>query len=144
MMSYFVSRGELLYEINKAVDAIFSAVATCLSDEDKKFNEKLGELRNEFLLLIDTVGQRSHQLNKNRRKQMEEKRGFEEILKELIDHILKGSDEEAIILVDELEKSTEKLKGEQKQIREKLYNIRTKAEEFLKKEGIEKEEKKED
>ena len=55
MMSYFVSRGELLYEIEKAVDAIFKAVATCLSDEEKKFNTKLGVLREEFLLLIESI-----------------------------------------------------------------------------------------
>jgi hypothetical protein len=144
-MSYFVSREELLSEIEKSVDAIFSAVATCLFNEDKKFNEKLGVLREEFLLLIDAMGRReSHQLgNKLRRKQMEE-RTFEEILKELIDHILKGSDEEAIILVDELEKSADILKEEKEAIREKLKNIRTKAEEFLKEEGVEKEEKKQE
>ena len=146
MMSYFVSRGELLYEIEKAVDAIFKAVATCLSDEEKKFNTKLGVLREEFLLLIDAMGgSESHQLRKNklRRNQMSERK-FEEILKELIDHILKGNDEEAIILADELEKSAEGFKKEQVRIKEKLGKIQKKTEEFLKQEGIEKEEKKQD
>ena len=36
-MSYFVSREEMLWEIKKSVDAIFTAVATCLSDDEKKF-----------------------------------------------------------------------------------------------------------
>ena len=154
-MSYFVSRDELLFEINRAVDHIFSAVATCLSDEDKKFTKKFEELRNEFLLLINTVGRsESHQLrkpaprtglfNKNRREKMSERK-FEEILKEMIDHILKGNDEELIILVDELEKSADKLKKEKELGKGKLTTIQEKVKEFLKqeeKEKIEKEEEK--
>lgn len=135
-MSYFVSRDELLWEIQRAVDNMFSAVSTCLSDEDKKFNRKFAELRNEFLLLINTMGQQSHQLrNKKRgvRKMEEKERKFEEILKELISHILKGNDEKLIILADELEQSTEKFKEEKYEtIIRKLTEIREKTKAFLK------------
>lgn len=150
-MSYFVSRDELLWEINRAVDHIFSAVATCLSDEDKKFTRKFEELRNEFLLLINIVGRsESHQLKtgsnpviKNRRKHMSERK-FEEILKEMIDRILEGNDEKLIILVDELEKSADKLKKEKELITGKLTTIQEKVKTFLKQEQEEKIEKKEE
>ena len=77
-------------------------------------------------------------------KAMEEKeRGFEEILKELIDHILKGTDERAIILVDELEKSADKLKEEKELVTGELKTIQEKAKAFLTQEGYGKQEKQE-
>ncbi len=86
-MSYFVSKDELLSEIGKAVDAIFSAISRLLSEEDKKLKERLRELEANFLLLINTVGHKAHQKNnkKGERKMEEEKviRPFDDVLAEL-------------------------------------------------------------
>lgn len=118
MMSYFISKEELLSEIEKAVDAVFSAVGRMFSEEDVKLTKRLKELESNFLLLINTVGQQSHQLkrshglapvtSKNRRKKMEEERTprpFAEVLDDLIHLILESGDHETIILIDELEES---------------------------------------
>lgn len=67
-MNYFVSREELLSEIEKAVDAVFSAVARTFSDKDREFNKKLKELEIKFSLLINTVGQQSHQPKKKMKR----------------------------------------------------------------------------
>ena len=40
-MNYFVTKKELLEEIEKTVDAVFSAVARMFSDEDERINRKL-------------------------------------------------------------------------------------------------------
>lgn len=140
-MSYFVTKEELLSEIEKAVDGIFTAVGRMFSDEDKEFNKKLKELEIKFSLLINTVGYKSYQLKKeNRRKHMSEKT-FEEILKELANHIMDSDDEKAIILIDELEQSVEKFKEEKERIKLQLNKIYKKTEAFMKQEGIEKKEK---
>lgn len=141
-MSYFVSREELLDEINKAVDAVFSAVARMFSEEDKKFNRKLKELESNFLLLINTVGYKSYQKNKKRSRKMEEEprstRPFEEVLDEIIHYIIQGEDHELILMVDELEKSA-KEEGEKKEIWKKaLRKSYKKTKDFLKEQEGEK------
>ena len=134
-MSYFVSRDELLFEIAKAIDAVFSAVGRLFSDKDDEFNRKLKELESNFLLLINTVGRsESHQLRKKKRsKKMSEKK-FEEILEDVVNHVMDSDDEELIILVDELEKSSKKFKEEKEKIEGKLDEILKRAEELLVKE----------
>lgn len=157
-MSYFVSRGELLEEIAKAVDAVFSAVGRLFSDKDDEFNRKLKELESNFLLLINTVGQRSHQSknmyglapvhHKKRSKKMEEEpraiRPFEEVLDEVVHNILESGDHELIILIDELEKSAKEEMELKEELKSKLRQIFKGGMPFLKKEEVGKAEKKEE
>ena len=140
---YFVTKEELLEEIEKAVDAIFTAVARMFGEEDKKLAKKLKDLESNFLLLINTVGRdKSHQKNNKRRKNMEEEpravRGFEEVLDDVIHYILDSGDHELIILIDELEESL-KEEGEKKEIwKKKIRQIYKGGMEILKREEDEK------
>lgn len=126
-MNYFVTKDELLEEINKAVDAVFTAVARMFSEEDVRINRKLKALENNFLLLINTVGHKSHQKNnKKRRKDMEEERAirpFEEVLEQVVDYVLSSEDHELIILIDELDKSAKEEVGKKEKIKGKLREI---------------------
>jgi len=138
-MSYFVTKKELLEEIEKAVDAVFSAVARMFSDEDERIKRKLKALENNFLLLINTVGRSgSHQYEKNnkkRRKKMEEEkaiRPFEEVLEQVVEYVLSSEDHELIILIDELEKSAKDETEKKEKIKGKLREIFKKSRAFLK------------
>jgi len=129
-MNYFVTKSELLEEIAKAVDAIFSAVARMFSEEDVRFNKRLKELEANFLLLINTVGRNKSHQSKNKHKgvkKMEEEpravRPFDEVLDEVIDYILQSEDHDLIILVDELEKSAIEEAGNKEKIKGKLREI---------------------
>lgn len=138
MMNYFCTKNELLEEINKAVDAVFSAVAKMFGDEDNRLNERLKKMERDFLLLINTMGQQTHQSGNKRRNKMEEERAtrsFEEVLDEVIDRILQSEDHDLIILVDELEKSA-KEETEKKEIwKKKMRKSYRKAKELLQEEG---------
>lgn len=141
--NYFVTKRDL----DEERDRLFTTLAKMFSEKDKFLSKKLEELRNEFLLLIDTIGQQSYQLGKSApsgrkrgAKRMSE-RPFEEILKELVDHIMNSNDERAIILIDELEQSAEKFKEGKKQMKLQLNRIHKKAEEFLKQQENEKKDK---
>ena len=127
-MSYFVTKDELLSEINKAVDAVFSAVARMSSEEDVKLNKRLRRMERDFLLLINIVGSDSHQKNnKKRSKKMEEEptaiRPFEEVLDAVVDYVLQSEDHELIILIDELEKSAKEEVEKKEIIKGKLKRI---------------------
>lgn len=126
-MSYFVTKEELLSEIEKAVDAVFTAVARLFSDEDERFNRKLKALESNFLLLINTVGRKSQQKNnKKRRIKMEEERvirPFEEVLEQVVEYVLSSEDHELIILIDELEKSAKDEVEKKEIIKGKLRRI---------------------
>lgn len=149
-MNYFVSKDELLFEVNKAVDAVFSAVARMFSDKDEELKGKLKALEANFLLLINTVGQRSHQpkerhglkpvtRNKNRRKNMERK--FEEILEDVVSRVMKSGDDELIILIDELDQSFKDEEEKKEKIKGKLREIFKKGKDFIKEQEGEKEAK---
>lgn len=147
-MNYFVSREELLSEIAKAVDFVFTAVARKFSDEDEESNKKIKELRNEFLLLVNTVGQQSHQLrNRKGVKKMDEekeKRPFEEILEDVVNHVLDSDDHELILLVDELDESFKEEAEKKERVKSKLREIFKRGKEFIKQEEGEKKEEKRD
>jgi len=51
-MSYFISKDDL----DKAIDAVFTAIAKMFTDKDKEINRKLKELETKLSLLINTVG----------------------------------------------------------------------------------------
>lgn len=144
---YFVTKEELLSEIEKAVDAIFSAVARMFSEEDKRLNKRLKDLEANFLLLLNTVGYKSYQSkNKKRSKNMEEEeravRPFEEVLDEVVHYILQSEDHELILMIDELEKSAKQEVEKKEKIKQKLRQIFKKGKDFLKEQGIEKEKEK--
>ena len=104
--------------------------------KDKKLARKLKELEANFLLLINTVGNKSHQKNKKKERNMEEEpravRPFEEVLNDVFDYILQSEDHDLILLVDELEKSA-KEEEEKKEIWKKaLRKSYKETKEFLK------------
>ena len=107
-MNYFLTEDDL----DKAVNAVFSAVAKLFSEKDEELKRKLKELEANFLLLINTLGQRSHQFenkhNKGVRKMEEEPRAvrnFDEVLEDLIEYVLQSEDHDLILLADELHES---------------------------------------
>lgn len=149
-MNYFVTKDDL----DKAVDAIFSAIARMFSEEDERFEKKLRKMESETLLLINTVGRnKSHQpknmygrkpvhhKSKNKRsKKMEEEpraiRPFDEVLADLIDYVLQSEDHDLILLSDELFESA-KIEVERRETTTKrLREIIAKGKGFLKSQGF--------
>lgn len=125
-MNYFVTKRELLEEIEKAVNGIFTAIAKLFSEEDKRLNKRLRKMESEFLLLISILGQPSHQSRNKRSKKMEEPRAirlFEEVLDEVVDYVLHSEDHELILLIDELEKSAKEEVKKKEKIKGKLREI---------------------
>lgn len=107
---------------------MWRAIAKCMSD-----------LRKEILLILDSVGYKETHPEKKTKigvKRMS-KRSFEEILEELVKHIMASEDEEAIVLVDELEESAKKFIAEKERLKGKLDEILKKAEELLPKDDSE-------
>lgn len=119
MGDYFISRREL----DEEREHLFNAMAKCLSDLEKEL----------FLMIEAVLGQKSQTArNKNTgEKRMGEKRSVEEILKELMDYVLKSDDEKLIILADELEESIKTFKEEKEKIQEKLIYFQKRIEGFL-------------
>jgi len=146
-MSYFLTDDDL----DKAVDAVFSAVARMFSEEDVRFNKKLKELENNFLLLINTVGRNKSHQSKNKQnkgvEKMEEERAirpFDEVLADLIDYVLQSEDHDLILLSDELFESAKIEIEKRETTTKKLRQIIAKGKRFLKEEGFEEDEKKEE
>lgn len=109
-MMYFVSREELLFELDRMRDHMFNAIAKCLTD-----------LRKEYLLIFDTLGCKTCPAkNKKGEKIMDKVKTLIEKLwiiadksenKELLD-IAKGLE----AYVQKTEDFTEELEGLKKKI----------------------------
>lgn len=68
-MSYFITKDDL----DKVVDGIFTAIGKLFSEKDEELKVKLKALEANFLLLINTMGQQSHQSKKALKEQEDEK-----------------------------------------------------------------------
>lgn len=119
-MNYFVDRDELLYEIAKAVDSIFTAIVKTRTERDNVLSKKLKDLRNEFLLILDAIGYESYPAkNKKGDKKMSKVKTLIDQLwilgekldnKELLD-IAKGLEEYVGKTGSDLKKFRGELKG---------------------------------
>lgn len=127
-MNYFISKDELCSEIEKAVDGIFTAVGRSLYELEHKFS---------LLINVGIAEKKSPAKIRKRGKTMEEK-DFEQILEKLMEHVLKGQDEELILMADDLQKSFQEFKEKKEKLKEKLNKIYRNGQDFIKEQGIEK------